>query len=100
MKKRTHLYTNFIKFIFEKYKEDVQDLPDEKETTTNKTLADEFEEIINDDKKPNKLNDKDSKKASKNDDENDEDIDTLIKEYLSLEKKYKSKRNASLFNRK
>lgn len=93
MKKRTHLHTNFVKFLVEKYKKEVQELPDEETKNSKKELTDEFDEIINDKETPKKGNE------IENEDE-DEDLDTLLKEYLTLEKKYKLKRNDSLFKRK
>lgn len=89
MKKRNHLHTNFIKFILEKYKKEIQDLPDEESNKSNKNLEDEFDEILNDNEVP-----------EKEEDDNNENIDTLLKEYLMLEKKYKTKKNDSLFKRK
>ncbi len=93
MKKRTHLHTNFVKFLVEKYRKEVQELPDEETKNSKKELTDEFDEIINDKETP-------TEKEKETDDDDNEDIDTLLKEYLSLEKKYKSRRNDSLFKRK
>lgn len=93
MKKRTHLHTNFVKFLVEKYKKEVQELPDEETKNSKKELTDEFDEIINDKettKKGNEIEDEDE----------DEDIDTLLKEYLTLAKKYKMKKNDNFFKRK
>lgn len=92
MNKQKHLHTNFIKFILEKYKKDIQDLPDEKIKISKNKLEDEFDEIINDKEKEVSENEEES--------EDDENIDTLLKEYLMLEKKYKIKKNDSLFKRK
>ena len=47
MKKRSHLHTNFIKFIIEKYNKEIQGLPDEETNVSNKEIVDEFDEIIN-----------------------------------------------------
>ena len=90
MKNRTHLHTNFVKFIVEKYKKEAQSLPDEDTKDSKKELSDEFDEIVNDEEVENE----------EAEDDDSEDIDNLIKEYLTLEKKYKSKRNASLFKRR
>lgn len=97
MKKRTHLHTNFVKFIFEKYKKETQELPDKETKVSNKELADEIDEILNDKEIP-----KDKSKPAESQDEPDEneDLDTLLKEYLTLEKKYKAKRNDNLFKGK
>lgn len=93
MKKRTHLETSFVKFIVEKYKKEVQELPDENKKDSEKELSDEFDEIISN----KEVTDEEPDDAQ---DDDKEDIDSLIKEYLALEKKYKSKRNGSLFKRK
>lgn len=96
MKKRTHLHTQFLKFIVEKYKKETQKLPDETADIPKKEISDEFDEIIND-KEISKIK---SKSAEDEEPENDEDLDTLLKEYLTLEKKYKAKRNDNLFKGK
>ena len=44
MKKKKHLHTNFIKFIIEKYS---QELPEEETNVSNRKLEDEFDKIIN-----------------------------------------------------
>jgi hypothetical protein len=99
MKKRTHLHTNFIKFIVEKYKKETQELPDEEAKVSNKEIADEFDEILNDKKVP-KSKSKPVESQDEPEDEDDENVDTLLKEYLALEKKYKIIRNDNLFKRK
>lgn len=99
MKKRSHLHTNFVKFIVEKYKKETQELPDEEANVSNKELADEFDKILND-KKGTKSKSKPVDSQDEPEDEDDEDVDTLLKEYLELEKKYKIKRNDNLFKRK
>lgn len=97
MKRKTHLHTNFVKFIVEKYKKEFQSLPAEdtkdSKKDSKKELSDEFDEIVNDED----IQYEDTEDAQ---DDDSEDIDSLIKEYLTLEKKYKSKRNGSLFKRK
>ncbi len=101
MKKRTHLHTHFVKFIVEKYKKEAQQLPDEETKVSNKELADEFDEILNDKEVPkSKSKSADSQNKPEDEDEDDEDVDTLLREYLALEKKYKIKRNDNLFKRK
>lgn len=96
MKKRPHLHTQFLKFIVEKYKTETQKLPEDEADIPKKEISDEFDEIINDKEVP-KIK---SKSAEDEEPENDEDLDTLLKEYLNLEKKYKAKRNDNLFKRK
>jgi arsenate reductase-like glutaredoxin family protein len=92
MKKRKHLHTNFIKFILEKYS---QELPDEETNVSNKKLEDEFDEIINGQEVK-----KDELQDEIEDDEDDENIDNLVKEYQLLEKKYKLKSNGRIYNKR
>ena len=88
MKKRKHLHTNFIKFIIEKYS---QELPDEETNVSNRKLEDEFDEIING---------QEVKKDEVQDEIEDENIDNLVKEYQLLEKKYKLKSNGRIYNKR
>lgn len=92
MKKRKHLHTNFIKFIIEKYS---QELPDEETNISNRKLEDEFDEIINGQEvKKDEVQDEIEK------DEDDDNIDNLVKEYQLLEKKYKLKSNDRIYNKR
>ncbi len=92
MKKRRHLHTNFIKFILEKYS---QELPDEETNVSNRKLKDEFDEIINGQEvKKDEVQDEIEK------DEDDDNIDNLVKEYRLLEKKYKLKSNGRIYNKR
>ena len=96
MKRRSHLTTNFLKFIVEKYKKEAQELPVDETEIPKKGMSDEFDEILDDKEVPKiKL-----KSVEDEEPEDDEDLDTLLKEYLNLEKKYKAKRNDNLFKRK
>ena len=97
MKKRTHLHTQFVKFIVEKYKKEAQELPKEETKVSNKELADELDEILND---KEILKGKSKPAESQDEPDDNEDLDTLLKEYLTLEKKYKAKRNDNLFKGK
>jgi hypothetical protein len=92
MKKRKHLHTNFIKFILEKYS---QELPDEETNVSNRKLEDEFDEII----KGQEVQ-KDEVQDEIENDEDDENIDNLVKEYQLLEKKYKLKSNDRIYNKR
>ena len=92
MKKRSHLHTNFIKFIVEKYNKEVQELPDEETNVSNNEIVDEFDEIING---------KEVKKDEVQDEmEDDETIDELVKEFQLLEKKYNFKTIDSIRNKR
>ena len=92
MKKRSHLHTNFIKFIVEKYNKEIQGLPDEETNVSNNEIVDEFDEIING---------KEIQKDEVQDEiEDDETIDDLVKEFQLLEKKYNFKTNGSIRNKR
>lgn len=92
MKKRSHLHTNFIKFIIEKYNKEIQGLPDEETNVSNNEIIDEFDEIING---------KEIQKDEVQDEiEDDETIDELVKEFQLLEKKYNFKTNGSIRNKR
>ena len=90
--KKKHLETNFIKFIVEKYKKEIQELPDEETNVSNNEIVDEFDEIINT---------KEIKKDEVQDKTDNEDdlLENLIKEYNQLQKKYKLKTNG-LYNKR
>lgn len=92
MKKRNHLYTNFIHFIVEKYNKEIQGLPDEETNVSNNEIVDEFDEI---------MNGKEIQKDEVQDEiEEDETIDDLVKEFQLLEKKYNFKTNGSIRNKR
>lgn len=86
MKKKTHLHTNFIKFIIEKYNKD-EEIPDEETNVSDDEIIDNIDEI----EIPDEVQD---------DDDEDETIEDLIKEYNEMEKKYKTLRNDKLYNKK
>lgn len=90
--KKKYLETNFIKFIVEKYKKEIQELPDEETNVSNKEIVDEFDEIINA---------KEIEKDEVQDETYNEDdlLENLIKEYNQLQKKYKLKTNG-LYNKR
>nr|WP_315175192.1 hypothetical protein [uncultured Flavobacterium sp.] len=90
--KKKYLETNFVKFIREKYKKEIQQLPDEETNVSNKEIVDEFDEIIN------------AKEIEKDEvqdgtDNEDDLVEDLIKEYNQLQKKYKLKTNG-LYNKR
>lgn len=80
--KKKHLETNFIKFIVEKYKKEIQELPDEETNVLNKEIVDDFDEIIN-----NKEIEKDE--VQDETDNEDDLVEDLMKEYNQLQKKIK-----------
>ena len=92
MKKKKHLHTNFIKFIIEKYS---QELPEEETNVSNRKLEDEFDKIIN-----GQEVEKDEVQGEIEKDEDDENIDNLVKEYQLLEKKYKLKNDNRIYNKR
>ena len=93
MKKRLH--TSFVKFIVEKYDKEIQELPEE-ETNYRKDISDEYDEIMDyGDEENDEV--QDEEETPENDDET---IDDLIKEYRSLAKKYKTKTNGSIRNKR
>lgn len=87
-KNKTHLHTTFLKYLLEKYS---QELPDEETNISDKTLEDEFDEIING---------KDEVQDEIENDEEDENIENLVKEYQLLEKIHKLKSNGRVYKRK
>ena len=90
--KKKHLETNFIKFIVEKYKKEIQELPDEETNVSNNEIVDEFDEIIN--------TKEIEKKEVQDETDNENDlVEDLIKEYNQLQKKYKLKTNG-LYNKR
>jgi hypothetical protein len=96
-KKKTHLHTNFIKYVLEKYS---QELPDddynqEETNVSNKNLEDEFDEIIN-----GKEIKKDEVQDNIEEDEDDDNIDNLVREYQLLEKIHKLKSNGRVYNKR
>lgn len=88
MKKR-HLQTNFIKFLIEKYENEIKELTDEETNIPNEKIVDDFDKIINGDEAQEEIEDEVQEEPEKD----DENIDDLIKEYRLLEKKYKLKSN-------
>lgn len=82
MKKKTHLYTSFVKFIIEKYNKD-EKLTDEKTNVSDEEIIDEIE--ISDEVQ---------------DDDEEDTIEDLIKEFNEMEQKYKTVRNDKLYSKK
>lgn len=78
MKKRTHIHTDFIKFIIEKYSEP-------------KSVDDEEED---DNKKKSEVSDDEEEPEEEGDtiDDDDEIIEKLITEYKKVKKQYENNR--------
>ena len=87
MKKKKHLQTSFVKFLFEKLKES-QELPDEETNEPNEKIIDDIDDILNYDEV-----------QDEQEPEEDENVDDLIIEYKKLEKKYWKKSNDKIFKR-
>ena len=98
MKTKKHLHTNFIKFIVEKYNTEIQELPEEETNCPDEKLVDDFDKILGyGDEQDDEV--QDEEETPENDDD-DDTVDDLIKEYRSLQKKYKMKTNGIRNKRK
>jgi len=93
MKMKKHLHTNFIKFIIEKYS---QELPEEEIDFPKRKLEDEFDEIFN----GQEVKKDEVQNEIEKDDDDDDNIENLVKEYKSLEKKYNLKSNDRVYNKR
>lgn len=82
MKKKTHLYTSFVKFIIEKYNKDDK-LTDEETNVFDEEIIDEIEI-------PDEVQD----------DDEEDTIEDLIKEFNEMEEKYKTLKNDKLYCKK
>lgn len=90
MKKRKHLQTNFLKFIIEKYNQEIQNEIDDEETNLSN---DELIDDIDDMEEPKKI------KVNINDDD-DLNVDELIEEYNKLTNKYKNLKDDTFYKRR
>ncbi|AOW10145.1 hypothetical protein [Flavobacterium gilvum] len=93
--KYKHLHTNFLKFLKEKYNAKIQELPEEETNVSDKEVIAEFDKIMGYGEEEN-----DEVQDDEEPTENDETIDDLIKEYRSLQKKYKIKTNGNIRNKR
>jgi hypothetical protein len=91
MKQKKHLHTNFLKFIVEKYNEEIQEHPEEETNCPDEKLVDEFDEIMGYGEEEEEENDE-----VQDEEETPESVDALIKEFRSLQKIYKTKTNGSI----
>lgn len=92
MKSKTHIKTKFLHFIFEKYKDELNDELNDEETN----LPDEemIDEIENDEV----LKDKNDEVLKDNEDELN--LEELIEEYNKLTNKYKKIKNDNSYYRR
>jgi hypothetical protein len=87
MKKKKHLQTDFLRFIFEKYS-------NQKDNTEGQDLPDDETEIPSRNKirKMYEIEDEEEPIEEPIDKDDDEIIDELVNEYKRLKKKYESHR--------
>lgn len=92
MKRRKFLHTNFVKFLNERYKEELQDIQDE--------AQDENEEDLIDEVKPEVQAQAQDEPEEEIQNEDDDDFDKMVKEYKELEIKYNKRRNDRIYNKR
>lgn len=90
MKRRKFLHTNFVKFLVEKYKEELQDIPDEaqEEIENEDDLIDEVQPQAQEEQEDEIQN------------EDEDDFDKLVREYNELQKKYTTRKNGRIHNKR
>lgn len=96
MKQKKHLHTNFLKFIVEKYNEEIQELPEEETNCPDEKLVDEFDEIMGYGEEEEEEENDEVQGEEETPESDDESVDALIKEFRSLQKIYKTKTNGSI----
>ena len=87
MKRRKFLHTNFVKFLNERYKEELQDIQDEAQDEI------ENEEDLIDEVQPQAQKEQEDEIQNE-----DDDFNKMVKEYKELEIKYNKKRNDRIYN--
>lgn len=87
MKRRKFLHTNFVKFLNERYKEELQDIQDEAQDEI------ENEEDLIDEVQPQAQKEQEDEIQNE-----DDDFDKMVKEYKELEIKYNKRRNDRIYN--
>lgn len=90
MKRKKFLHTNFVKFLVEKYKEELQDIQDEIEN--DEDLIDEVQ--------PQVQAQAQQEPEEETQDEDEDDFDTLVREYNELERKYNKRKNGRIHNKR
>ena len=88
MKRKKFLHTNFVKFLVEKYKEELQEIQDEIEN--DEDLIDEVQPQVQ----------AQAQQEPEEEIQDEDDFDTLVKEYNELEKKYNKRKNGRIYNKK
>ena len=92
MKRKKFLHTNFVKFLTEKYKEELQEIQDEAQDEI------ENDEDLIDEVQPQVQAQEEQEDETQNEDE--DDFDKLVREYNELEKKYNKKKNDRIHNKR
>lgn len=89
MKRRKFLHTNFVKFLNERYKEELQDIQDETqdEIENEEDLIDEVQPQTQEEQEDEIQND-------------DDDFDKMVKEYKAIEIKYNKIKNDRIYNKR
>ena len=89
MKRRKFLHTNFVKFLNERYKEELQDIQDETqdEIENEEDLIDEVQPQTQEEQEYEIQND-------------DDDFDKMVKEYKAIEIKYNKIKNDRIYNKR
>jgi hypothetical protein len=87
MKRRKFLHTNFVKFLNERYKEELQDIEDKAQ-----------DEIENEEDLIDEVQPQAQKKQEDEIQNEDDDFDKMVKEYKELEIKYNKRRNDRIYN--
>ena len=92
MKRSKFLHTNFVKFLTEKYKEELQAKKDnDKEEIENEGgLIDEVQ--------PQVQAQAQEEQEDEIQNEDEDDFDKLVREYKELEKKYNNRKNGGIYN--
>ena len=89
MKRKKFLHTNFVKFLVEKYKEELQDLKDE--------IENEDELIV--EVEP-QAQEEQEEQEDETETENEDDFEKLVREYNELEKKFIKRKNDRIHNKR
>ena len=93
MKRRKFLHTNFVKFLNERYKEELQDIPDEaqEEIENEEDLIDEVQPQVQAQEQEEQEDEKQNE---------DDDFDKMVKEYKEIEIKYNKRKNDRIYNKR
>lgn len=94
MKRKKFLHTNFVKFLVEKYKEELQEIPDEAQEEI------ENEEDLIDEVQPQVQAQAQEEQDKETQNEDEDDFDKLVREYNELQKKYTTRKNGRIHNKR